>query len=315
MHPYLFGKIPSYSVMMIIGILAAVLLFRFLCAKKRVPGKIYDYYATAAIVSIAVGLGSAFLFQAVYNLIDTGKFEFRGLTFMGGLIGGTVTFVLFGLLSKKPERKAALLPVAELAAPCIALAHAIGRIGCFLAGCCYGKPSDGGVYIPSVGAKVIPTQAVEAAFLFVLFGVLLWFTLSDKVKGFNLAAYAVGYSIFRFIIEFFRDDYRGSFIPGLSPSQFQSIVLLFVGIFVAALRLKRPDLFSLRTQAEADSTDKNAETQTENTVTETENGNENSHTPTENYDAPVKSPDENADKIDGETDGETDNKNSDANVD
>ena len=108
MHPYLFGKIPSYSVMMIIGILAAVLLFRFLCAKKRVPGKIYDYYATAAIVSIAVGLGSAFLFQAVYNLIDTGKFEFRGLTFMGGLIGGAVTFVLFGLLSKKPERKAAL---------------------------------------------------------------------------------------------------------------------------------------------------------------------------------------------------------------
>ena len=106
MHPYLFGKIPSYSVMMIIGILAAVLLFRFLCAKKRVPGKIYDYYATAAIVSIAVGLGSAFLFQAVYNLIDTGKFEFRGLTFMGGLIGGSVTFVLFGLLSKKTERKA-----------------------------------------------------------------------------------------------------------------------------------------------------------------------------------------------------------------
>ena len=53
MHPYLFGKIPSYSVMMIIGILAAVVLFRVLCKKKQVPGKIYDYYATAAIVAIA----------------------------------------------------------------------------------------------------------------------------------------------------------------------------------------------------------------------------------------------------------------------
>lgn len=245
MHPYFFGKIPAYSVMMIAGILAAVILFRVLCSKKKIPGKIYDYYATAAIASIAAGLGSAFLFQAVYNLIATGKFEFRGLTFMGGLIGGALVFILFGLLSKRPERRAALLPVAELAAPCIVLAHAIGRIGCFLAGCCYGKVSDHGIYIPAVGAKVIPTQIIEAAFLFVLFGVMLWFTLSGKVKGFNLAAYAVGYATFRFIIEFFRDDYRGSFIPGLSPSQFQSIVLLLVGVFVLALRLKYPDRFVL----------------------------------------------------------------------
>ena len=103
--------------MMIAGILAAVILFRVLCSKKKIPGKIYDYYATAAIASIAAGLGSAFLFQAVYNLIATGKFEFRGLTFMGGLIGGALVFILFGLLSKRPERRAALLPVAELAAP------------------------------------------------------------------------------------------------------------------------------------------------------------------------------------------------------
>ena len=251
MHPYLFGKIPSYSVMMIIGILAAVILFRVLCSKKKIPGKIYDYYATDAVVSIAVGLGSAFLFQAVYNFFATGKFEFRGLTFMGGLIGGALAFVIVGLVSRRPERRAALLPVAELAAPCIALAHAIGRIGCFLAGCCYGKVSDHGIYMPVVGEKVIPTQLIESAFLFVLFGVLLWFTLSDKVKGFNLATYAVDYSVFRFIIEFFRDDYRGSFIPGISPSQFQSIVLLAVGVFVLALRLKYPDRFVLSHDAPA----------------------------------------------------------------
>lgn len=255
MHPYLFGKIPSYSVMMIIGILAAVVLFRVLCKKKQVPGKIYDYYATAAIVAIAAGLGSAFLFQAVYNLIANGKFEFRGLTFMGGLIGGALTFVLFGLLSRRPERRAALLPVAELAAPCLVLAHAIGRIGCFLAGCCYGKVSEHGIYMPAVGAKVIPTQIIEAAFLFALFGLLLWFTLSDKVKGFNLASYAFDYSAFRFVIEFFRDDYRGSFIPGLSPSQFQSIILLAVGVFVVALRLKYPERFVLATDPASENSD------------------------------------------------------------
>ena len=250
MHPYLFGKIPSYSVMMIIGILAAVILFRTLCSKKQVPDKIYDYYATAAIASIAVGLGSAFLFQAVYNFIANGKFEFRGLTFMGGLIGGALTFILFGLLSKRPERKAALLPVAELAAPCVALAHAIGRIGCFLAGCCYGKVSDHGIYMPAVGAKVIPTQLIEAAFLFVLFGLLMWFALKGRIKGINLATYAIGYSVFRFVIEFFRDDYRGSFIPGLSPSQFQSIILLLAGVFVLAVRLKFPERFTLAPEPE-----------------------------------------------------------------
>jgi len=246
--------------MMIIGILAAVVLFRVLCAKKQVPGKFYDYYATAAIVAIAAGLGSAFLFQAVYNLIANGKFEFRGLTFMGGLIGGALTFILFGLLSRRPERRAALLPIAELAAPCLVLAHAIGRIGCFLAGCCYGKVSDHGIYMPAVGAKVIPTQLIEAAFLFALFGLLLWFTMSDKVKGFNLVSYALSYSVFRFVIEFFRDDYRGSFIPGLSPSQFQSIILLAVGAFVLALRLKFPDRFVLAPESAPETPDDPTET-------------------------------------------------------
>ncbi len=251
MYPYLFGKIPSYSVMMIIGMISAILLFRILCTKNKISNNVYDYYSTAALIAIAVGLGSAFLFQAVYNLISTGIFKIQGLTFMGGLIGGSITFVLFGLITRNPERKSAFLPVAELGVPCLIVAHAIGRIGCFLAGCCYGRESEYGIYMPEVGVKVIPTQLIESAFLFVLFGVVLFFTLSHKVKGFNLVTYAVCYSIFRFILEFFRDDYRGSFIPGISPSQFQSIVLFVVGVALLVLRIKKPSLFALPDTASA----------------------------------------------------------------
>ena len=114
--------------------------------------------------------------------------------------------------------------------------------------------------MPAVGAKVIPTQLIEAAFLFALFGLLLWFTLSDKVKGFNLVSYALSYSVFRFVIEFFRDDYRGSFIPGLSPSQFQSIILLAVGVFVVALRLKYPERFVLAPESAPETPEKSDET-------------------------------------------------------
>ena len=91
MHPFMFGgKISSYSVMLVIALIAAVALFRILSGVKKTPDKIYSYYSIAGIVSIAAGIASAFLFQAVYNFFETGVFRLRGLTFMGGLTGGEI---------------------------------------------------------------------------------------------------------------------------------------------------------------------------------------------------------------------------------
>ena len=143
MYPYMFGgKISSYSVFMVIAIIAAVILYRFLSAKKKTPDDIYNYYSTAGIVSIAAGVLSAFLFQSVYNFFETGVFRLGGLTFMGGLVVGALCFILFAVCSRKANIRRAFFSQSEIAAPCVALAHAIGRIGCFLAGCCYGKESD-----------------------------------------------------------------------------------------------------------------------------------------------------------------------------
>lgn len=248
MYPYLFNVIPSYTVMLAAGVLAATGLFRCLCGAAHIPAPVYRVYAVAAIVSIAVGIGSAFLFQAIYDFAETGKFAFDNLTFMGGLAGGALTFIIIGLCARGDVRRA-LLPVCELAAPCIVLAHAIGRMGCFMAGCCYGRESRYGLVFPDVG-RVIPTQLYESIFLFALFGVLLLFTLrgvrSPRVKatdGINLAVYCLSYSVFRFTLEFFRGDPRGAFAGALSPSQLLSIIMFAAGITLAVLRAARPALW------------------------------------------------------------------------
>lgn len=231
MYPKLFGVIPSYSFFLVIAILLAVCAFRFFATKAKLDEKSYNYYSTAGLVSIAVGLFGAFFFQAIYDWAKTGVFElFDGLTFMGGLVAGVITFVLFGATAKDKQVKGDFFPTAQLAVPCIALAHCLGRIGCFLAGCCYGKESSHGLYFESLGKTVIPTQLFEAIFLALLFVGLAFLTLKVKKTDYNLIIYALCYSVWRFIIEFWRDDNRGAFLGPLSPSQVQSIILFCVGI-------------------------------------------------------------------------------------
>ena len=114
---------------------------------------------------------------------------------------------------------------------CITVAHAFGRIGCFFAGCCGGRKAVEGDFFYFLAMKfpeeglVYPTQLFEAFFLFVLFGVLLLLVLKKNFKyGFSI--YLGAYGIWRFFLEFLRDDYRGEFIPGLTPSQFWSIIMV-----------------------------------------------------------------------------------------
>ena len=113
----------------------------------------------------------------------------------------------------------------------ITIAHGFGRIGCLFAGCCYGHESHEwySVYSHNAGHNVIPVQLYEAIFLFVLSGVLILMLYKFKSKD-ELAVYLVSYGIWRFVIEFFRDDYRGSFVGNLSPSQFWSILMVIGGI-------------------------------------------------------------------------------------
>lgn len=246
----LFGNhVYLYGIFIAVGILACLLVFYIYTKKKNMPQKVQDFVITVALVSIAIGFLFAKLFQAVYDWIETGNFDFfgSGITVMGGLLGGAGTFLLvyflFGKLLFKGEEKGLHVKhfnTVFLVAPiCICVAHAFGRLGCLMAGCCHGKylgvyPITGGILMdPHDGPKgyYVPTQLYEALFLFVLFAILT--ILYFKRCNIIMAIYLFAYGVWRFAIEFLRTDSRGGFVLGLSPSQWQSFI--FVGIAIVLI--------------------------------------------------------------------------------
>ena len=234
MYPVIFGFIDSYVLMIIIGVLAAFGLVAFYFKYKKFSGKDILDVLICASFGVAFGIVFAILFQALYDL----KWEWK-LTFYGGLFGGVLGFLLVYFLIIKKDSTMKIDEVVKIAPPAITLAHAIGRIGCFLDGCCYGKTTGTALdmYFPILGKSVLPTQLYESIFLFVLTGVLLFLVFKFDFE-YTFIVYLGSYSIWRFIIEFFRDDPRGGFITFISPSQFWSI-LIWIGIVPLFFFLKK----------------------------------------------------------------------------
>jgi phosphatidylglycerol:prolipoprotein diacylglycerol transferase len=222
MCPQILG-IDSYWLMMMLGVVTAILIFRFLTTKGKLPNKAYDYYAFAGVASIAAGLVFAMLFQSFYNFVETGVFVLKGLTFMGGLVGGALTFVTFALSTKNKTIRKCFFPVAEIAVPCILIAHFLGRIGCFLAGCCYGVESEFGFAMH--GTVRFPVQLLESLCNFIIAAVIYEVLKKGLLRGRVLYLYLALYAFVRFFDEFLRGDEIRGFILGLSTSQFISIFI------------------------------------------------------------------------------------------
>ena len=156
---------------------------------------------------------------------------YGGSTYLGGLLVGSLVLILGIQCTHQP-----LATLLCMLAPAVALAHAFGRIGCFLGGCCYGAPAPGwlGVVYPvgsdayvHCGAQPLyPTQLFEAALNFLLF----WMMVRWTSFQFRPTVYFMGYGIGRFLVEFLRADARGELLPGLSPSQWFSLLLILVGL-------------------------------------------------------------------------------------
>jgi phosphatidylglycerol:prolipoprotein diacylglycerol transferase len=226
------GFIDTYSLMIMLGVLACFTLF-ILFKKKHNLEKNYmlDIFILAC-VAIIIGILSAVLFQMLF---DSLKGEIRGtaMTFYGGLIGGVIIFVggYFLVLKKRYKNASFVNDILPIAPACITVAHAFGRIGCFLAGCCYGKETDSwlGIVFPGHTNAVYPTQLFEAIFLFILTIVLFIIAIKKRWKH-NLSLYLLTYGIFRFLIEFLRGDDRGGLLLNLSPSQFISILAIIASI-------------------------------------------------------------------------------------
>ena len=163
-----------------------------------------------------------------------------GFVVFGGIIGGILTGFLYcrikGLIFFK---------YADVILPSVALAQGFGRIGCFLAVCCYGKETESffsvifqnSEYAPNHVA-LIPTQLYSSGLDFLHFLLLLLIARNKKADGQVTACYLIFYSIGRFVIEFFRGDIIRGSVGILSTSQFISIFTGIAGI-VLLIRIRK----------------------------------------------------------------------------
>ncbi|MDO4564481.1 MAG: prolipoprotein diacylglyceryl transferase [Clostridia bacterium] len=169
-------------------------------------------------------------FESLWSLIG------EGMVFYGGLIGGVGALALVARRKKK-----GFFTYCDLFAPCFCLAHAGGRFGCYFSGCCYGMECVSPISInyPVHGefALRLPTQLMEAGFLIILAVSLIIVLKKSKRTGTVTAWYLLLYSVWRFIIEFFRGDPRGA-IGALSTSQFISLFIFAGGVLVLILSRK-----------------------------------------------------------------------------
>ncbi len=156
-----------------------------------------------------------------------------GFIFYGGLAGGVA-----GGLWWLRRRGLPALAFGDLIAPPLCFAHALGRLGCFLNGCCYGKAAAWGIVLPEVDRLPrMPAQLFEAGGLVALGAALSFLRPGAPGRtGRILAAYLLGYGALRFAVEFTRDDPRGAALGGLSPSQWLALVAGASGVVLFLVR-------------------------------------------------------------------------------
>lgn len=248
MHPILFhlGSIPiySYGVLVAAGFLVGIFCARFQALKLGLdPDLIWNF----AIYGILVALVSSKLWLLAseweYYAANPGQiFSIATLqsagTFYGGVLGGIVWTFVYTRVTKLP-----ILGVLDVCAAPVALGHAIGRMGCFVAGCCYGKPTSlpWGVTFTSPIARRIagtplnvslhPTQLYEAAAEFANFLLLAWLGTRQTFSGQLIGAFFMLYGIERGTIEFLRGDPGRTmmFHDRISLMQIVSLALIVAG--------------------------------------------------------------------------------------
>lgn len=151
-----------------------------------------------------------------------------GLVYYGGMVASFLGFFIYVAWRRLPP-----LAATDFVIPYIPLAHAFGRIGCFLNGCCYGKGCHlpWAVQFPFLPEPVHPTQLYEAAFNVLLFGFLVRSYPRRRFVGEVTALYLLLYPLGRFVIEFFRGD-QPPWLFSLTLHQVLSLSFMAMGIFL-----------------------------------------------------------------------------------
>lgn len=220
-----------------------------------------EMWNLCGLVILAGIIGS----KALYILTDWGYYSAHpreifslGTLQAGGVFSGGLVLALLAAVWYLRKHKIRFLTAADLIAPGLALGHAVGRLGCFSAGCCYGRPTSEpwGVIFTNplanevtgtpLGVRLHPTQLYEMVAELINFGVLYWMATRKKFDGQVIGLYMIVYGIERYVIEFFRGDPgRGDVWGLMSGTQLISIGLVIVGGIIWMVR------FPMRAPAKA----------------------------------------------------------------
>lgn len=243
-------QIPAYGTMIVTGgIIANIIVI--LLILKRDKKNIWDFIILEGYGLLGGVIGSKLLY-IIISFDDIpwdriGEPEVLASIVGGGFVfyGGLILAVILVFLGGKFHKIDAYDYISNYAFA-IPLAHGFGRIGCFLAGCCYGIPYDGPIaviypetsIIAPHGIPMFPVQIVETCCLFAISIVLFFFYWFRKAQ-YLLPMYFILYGIVRFILEYYRyDAYRGKFLS-LYTSQWISIGMVIAGIIWIVINVVR----------------------------------------------------------------------------
>ncbi|MEI8255732.1 MAG: prolipoprotein diacylglyceryl transferase family protein, partial [Deltaproteobacteria bacterium] len=194
----------------------------------------YDVVIKATFTNPSAAAVGAWGFDRVAGAASGPVLPLRGLAFYGGLLAALVAVAALAPVLGLPMRR-----LFDAGAPPIALGHAVGRIGCGVAGCCYGRRVDPHGALHAIGLARVPTQWLESA---ALGAIALWLARTRPAReGAVIARYFASYAVVRIALETLRDDPRGAlpWLPAwLSPSQWVSVGLLVAAGALTATRAR-----------------------------------------------------------------------------
>jgi phosphatidylglycerol:prolipoprotein diacylglycerol transferase len=251
--------LPTYGVLLAIAFLTAIWLAGRLGAKVGIQGdRIMDIGLVAALAGIAGAKLAMFLFDWNYYSAHPGDiFALSTLQAAGVFQGGLILALIVSIWYMRRKRLPVLRTM-DVFAPGLALGHAIGRLGCFAAGCCWGAPTN----LPwavtftneeshrrfgtPLSQPLHPSQIYESAAELVILAILLRLFARPHRDGSIVAWYLILYSVVRFLIAFVR-NHEQSLVGGLSLTQWISLATLLAGALL--LRNRQPSPVPAKTRA------------------------------------------------------------------
>lgn len=238
--------VPFYGILGVFGFLTSLLLLLVLCRKCKLSFDIAVYIYITGFLGLLLGAKLLYILVNLPGMIEDAyllrehseiwisKYIQSGMVYYGGVIGCFIGMLIARkLFLSLDSYMPALLP-------CYVLFSLFGRMGCLFTGCCYGKETYERIaviyhnsMIAPNGVRLIPTQLYEMIFDLTMVVILIFVLLYIKRNELSLFIFLVGYSLYRFIVEFYRGDSERGYISILSISQWISIAIIIITIIVS----------------------------------------------------------------------------------